>query len=179
MANLRIARRSGLVLRGGVNRRQTLWIPSTVTATAVVQGTAVLLTSLNADALALRPFTVVRTRGFCHLASDQAANSERQWVNWGAIVVSDEAVAVGITAVPTPIMEAESDWHFYLSIAAMIQVVSATSVFEIGVSQELDSKAMRKVDNGEDLITVVEAPATGISEGVVFRHFNRALVKLH
>ncbi len=42
---------------------------------------------------------------------------------------------------------------------------------------EVDSKAMRKVVDGDDLIDVLEAPAT--SDGLTLTSVGRFLVKLH
>jgi len=88
-------------------------------------------------------------------------------------------VAIGVTAVPTPVSEPASDWHVFESMMARWVVSSAVSAVDQGNGRPYDSKAMRKVDLGEDLISVVETNATGISEGVQFRHFNRVLIKLH
>ncbi len=72
MANIITARRSGFVRRGGSQRRQTLWFGGvSVQSTLAGASTAILQTSLNAAALALRPFTVVRNHGFVFLESDQ------------------------------------------------------------------------------------------------------------
>ena len=68
-----------------------------------------ILGSLNATALALRPFTIVRQHYFLMLRSDQAAAAERQFGAFGCVVVSDQAEAVGVTAIPTPITDAGSD----------------------------------------------------------------------
>ena len=180
MANIRSARRSGFILRGGRNVRQMLWIPlATFSSNAIAVSSAVLISSLNAAALALTPFTIVRTRGQIFVASDQVANSENQAINYGHIVVSEQASAIGITAVPTPITEAGSDFHVFESLMARVQVATAVSMFEIGASKEINSKAMRKVDSGEDLIEVVETPAGGPTQGIEFRSYWRALIKLH
>ena len=176
MANFK---KSGFIVRNGVRRRQTLWLASTSIETAISAGTAVLLSSLNAAALALRPFTVVRTRGHLFVAFDQTANTENQTVNFGSIVVTSEAVAIGVTAIPTPVSESAFDWFVFETLMGRLGVSSATSVFQMGVGKDFDSKAMRKVDIGEDLIQVVESNATGISEGVAFRNFARFLIKLH
>ncbi len=71
-----MARKSGFVRRGGRMRRETLWL-DIATSEITLSGapTAVLANSLAASALALRPFTVVRTRGFMHIRSDQVAGA--------------------------------------------------------------------------------------------------------
>ena len=71
MANINVGRKSGFIVRGGARRRETLWIGDTLIETTIATGTtAVLLSTLNAAALALRPFTVVRTRGAVNISSD-------------------------------------------------------------------------------------------------------------
>ena len=97
--------------RGRVaQRRESLWMFLPVGADIMSSGsTAILAGSLNADALALRPFTVIRTRGIFSLRSDQVATSEDFGASFGVAVVSDQAVAIGITAVPTPETDRGSD----------------------------------------------------------------------
>ena len=78
-----------IIRQGRVMRCESLWIfisPANVTLTAV-GGT--LITSLNASALALRPFTVVRTHLELYMRSDQSAAAEDQSCAFGACVVSD------------------------------------------------------------------------------------------
>jgi len=161
-------------------RRQSLWLADAwVITTSVVDG-VVLLKQLNAAALALRPFTIVRSRGYIHLTSDQEAASEKQAITYGHIVVKDQASAAGVGSVPTPETESGSDWHVFEQLAT--EFVLGTAVgFDAqgGIGRTFDSKAMRKVDLGDDLIQVLEVGATTISEGIVFRDFSRVLIKLH
>ena len=179
MANIITGRKSGVIVRGGVKRRQMLWIADVADANTVALGTALLIKTLNAAALALRPFTIVRTRGRIFIATDQSASTEAQTANYGHIVVTEEATAIGVTAIPTPVTQSSSDWHVFETIMAEMRIITAVSALEIGTSVVIDSKAMRKVDFGEDLAMVVETNATGVSEGVRFRDFAKVLVKLH
>ncbi len=180
MANIRTAGRSGFIRRGGVRRRETLWLGGTVVRSTIASAnSAVIQTSLSAGALALRPFTVIRTRGVFSVASDQEAADEFIDCAFGAAVVSDEAVAIGVSAVPTPSTDNDSDlWHVYERI--LDQFTFASGVGFQGQSSrmiQVDSKAMRKVEDGQDLVDVVE---TGPGSGGVFAvTFNRALLKLH
>ncbi len=165
--------------RAGV-RRQTVWSGVVMTETTITGGTgAVLLTGLAAAGLALRPFTVIRNVGIIYITSDQVANSETQAVAYGAAVVSDQAVAIGITAVPTPITDIQSDlWFTYQMAVNATQVASSIGMgFAAGTAYQFDSRAMRKVEEGQDLITVIET--AGISDGVVVRGQERILFKLH
>ena len=68
MANVIVSRKSGFIRRGGSMRRETAWLTDP-TAEVTMSGapTALLISSLNAAALALRPFTIIRTRGVIYI----------------------------------------------------------------------------------------------------------------
>ncbi len=173
-----MARKSGFVRRNNVMRRETQWFAGTTTSNGLAAAsTAVLAASLNAAALALRPFTVIRTRGWVHMRSDQVAASELVVVHYGLAVVSDQAVGIGVTAVPTPATDNGSDlWFTYVSGAVFENVDANVS----GVDQLLipiDSKAMRKVEDGQDVVAVVETDAQSL--GAQATAFFRLLIKLH
>ncbi len=90
MANLRVGRRSGLVLRGGRQRRETRWLDGPFTSSLLTGASAPgILLSLTAAELALRPFTVVRVRGKFAIRSDQLAATEDYSGALGYAVVSD------------------------------------------------------------------------------------------
>ncbi len=175
MANIRTGRRSGLVLRGGRDRRDTLWGAGTPASSIETASGGTLLTSLGAGALALRPFTIIRNRFTFHISSDQAAAAEDQVGAYGRAVVSDQASAIGVTAVPTPITDQDSDlWHVY---ATFVQGGSRVNDGMVGRTYEIDSKAMRKVEDGQDVVSVVEFSAQG--GGFRFIVTGRFLLKLH
>jgi len=175
-----MARKSGFVRRGGSMRRETMWISigaSVVTLAAA--SAATLFTSLNAAGLALRPFTIVRTRGFWHVTSDQAAAAEGWGCSLGGAVVSDQALAAGINSVPTPELDRGSDLFFlHETQYGKLEFVSGVGIFEAGSGKDFDSKAMRKVNDDQDIAMVVEVPAAGSSSAVV-RVAGRILLKLH
>jgi len=177
MANISRSRKSGFTLRNGVLKRETLWSSAVETRTTLgVASTAVILSSLGAAGLALRPFTVVRSRGVLFIQSDQAAANEFQTVAYGECVVSDQALAIGVTAVPTPVTDSISDlWFMYQwNVAAGENAAESGST---GNFVEFDSKAMRKVEDGSDLIGVVETGT--LSNGVLATVISRNLIKLH
>ena len=92
-------------------RRKTFWLAGAVVRSMLTSASdAALITSLNAAALALRPFTIIRSRGFMHMVSDQIVGTENVVCAFGKIVVSDEAVAVGVSAVPSPWAQDSSSW---------------------------------------------------------------------
>ncbi len=113
-----------------------------------------------------------------YVVSDQTANTEHQLGAFGWCVVSDQASAIGITAVPTPITDISSDlWFVYQVYFNSVQVSSAVSVFQAGTRYSIDSKAMRKVEDGQDVLGIAEFDASG--NGYNLSTGGRMLVKLH
>ncbi len=180
MANIHTAGRSGFIRRGGVRRRETLWLFLSEVNTVLVGGNAVVLQqSLNAAALALRPFTIVRTRINWFMKSDQTAALEIPQVALGGAVVSDQSVAIGVTAVPTPFTDLGSDlWFLHEILACSFTFVTGAGFDAIGgVWKDADSKAMRKVEDGQDIIFSMEN--SGNSLGSNNTTAGRMLIKLH
>ncbi len=140
--------------------------------------TAVLTASLNAAALALRPFTVVRTRLDWAVRSDQVAASEIYGLALGFAVVSDQASAIGVTAVPTPFTDQGSDLFFlYEQIFGQIVILSAVGQNEAGQLRQIDSKAMRKVNDDQDVVVVLESNTFEVGQASILG--GRMLIKLH
>jgi len=178
VANIRTSRKSGFTVRSGVRRRETLWMSTDFTTTNLAVSGVALLTSLNAAALALRPFTIVRARGTLFAASDQTIAAENYDVSLGHAVVSAQAVAIGVTAVPTPVTDLSSDlWYLYENILGRLESGSDVAFTDVGHLLQYDSRAMRKVEDGEDIITVIESSAFG--GGLVVQTQGRTLIKLH
>jgi len=157
-------------------KRLSVWVgfqPSFVTMTATG---GVLVGSLNAVALALRPFTIVRSRLELFMTSDQSANLETQIACFGCAVVSDQSVAAGVGSLPTPFSDIASDLWFVHKL--LFGEESPVSGGPLGPTHStIDSKAMRKVNNDQDMIIVAEF-ATG-SAGVILGMGGRFLIKLH
>ncbi len=182
MANIRTGRKSGFIIRDGGRRRETLWFGGTAFSQALGATTSVaLVLVLNAAALSLRPFTVIRTRGILHVRSDQSTAGETYGASFGDAVVSEQASGVGITAVPTPTTDSDSDvWSVYEFMMMHFEHKTSVGFTDVGVQRIIDSKAMRKVEDGQDLISVVEGPGSGLTaSGSVISGFMRTLVKLH
>ena len=161
-------------------KRSTVWvgISSGGDKVSIDTNTAVLLGSLNAVALALRPFTVVRTRGVIHWGTDQNIATEEPQVQIGAIVVSDTAAALGITALPDPTTSPDGNWFLFESLIAQFQFISGAGFNNpAGAMLQFDSKAMRKVGNDEDVTLVGSNPSSADGGRVIV--IGRMLVKLH
>ncbi len=123
----------------------------------------------------MRPFTVVRSHFGVALRSDQAAAIETQAIGFGLAVVSDTAVGIGVTAVPTPITDLASSLFFvhrliYADESNLTDRTRGQTVVSI------DSKAMRKVELGEDIVLTIENAGL-TSFGFVTTIGGRMLVK--
>jgi len=170
--------RGGSALRQG-QRRQTLWGDFAITETSIGGATKVLTNVTGATILAIRPVTLVRARFHLGIESDQQIAGEAQIAAWGLCVVIDQAVAVGVTAVPGPITDAGSDaWVAHQYLTSTFAFVTAAGVeAQFQTSMDVDSKAMRKIEEGFQLISVVET--SSLSNGAVITQMGRVLLKLH
>ena len=156
--------------------RKSVWFGfQPVEVTMGAAGTAAVF-SLNAAALALRPFTIVRTHFELKAMSDQAAAVENYGVALGLAVVSDQAVTVGITALPLPVTDMASGLFFVhkLLFGDGTRVVDQTTDSSYAT---IDSKAMRKVDIGQDIVVIMQSALIGA--GSFSTVGGRMLVKTH
>ena len=171
-----VRNRSRFVRSAGPKRTST-WIQARLGALILGGSSKILLLSLNAAALALRPFTVVRTLIHGNFRSDQAAVTEVPTGSMGATIVSDQASAVGVTAVPGSITDADEDWFAYQGMTSPFTFLSSVGIIEpAGFSFMIDSKAMRKVRENDDLIFVAEVLS---AQGAILNLEGRLLLKLH
>jgi len=179
VANIRTQRRTGLVLRGGRDRRDTLWTPIPVNQTALTGTNATFVAQASTATDALRPYTIVRTRLYVGAHSDQSIAAESWLFAVGMCIVSDQAAAIGITAIPTPVTDLASDaWYLHQFMSGAYGFSSAIGNEEIGLYRlNIDSRAMRKVEDGFDNALVVES-SSGF-EGVIIDTAGRQLLKLH
>ena len=163
-------------VRRGASKRATEWIEIEPTQVSPVAG-GIITHSMTAAELAKRPFTVVRTHLELMVYSDQAAAIEYQGVGVGACVVSEPALAIGITALPTPVTDMDSDlWFLHKLVYSMES--NLTDRTRAGTVVTIDSKAMRKVNDGSEIVFVAELtsdPATG----AVLAIGGRMLIKVH
>ncbi len=150
--------------------------PTAVTSLAAATSTLVFVNT--AGELAKRPYTIVRTRGRLWVRSDQSTGTEAPFGALGMAVINDQAITIGITAIPKPVSDAEFDqWFVWEPWAASVRFGSSVGFSEEFLSYEIDSKAMRKVEEGESLVVVMENQAA--SHGAQFILQFRQLVKLN
>jgi len=166
-----MARRRNFV-RGAAaigRKRETIWIEQAHIVDTVAGSSAVLVSLLTTEELAFRPFTILRTRGLFHISSDQTVATERYICSMGLAVVSEQAAAIGISAIPTPETDMSSDlWFVYESLTSEFIFKSGVGVEGTnGILKHWDSKGMRKVEDGEQVVVVLEAPGTSFGVNVV------------
>jgi len=134
-----------------------------------------ILSVLAAAGLAKRPFTITRSVGLLTIRSDQAAAVEFPFGAVGGMVVSDKASTTGATAVPDPVTEAASDeWFMYQQW--VVGGDASTNVGQSTVQFKFDSRAQRKVQDGEDYVYVIANSSA--TDGASFVFNVRTLIKL-
>ncbi len=181
MARGRIVRRSFGGRTPQSMRRKTEWAGSAdVTAvTVLAAGTAVLDQVLDQAALAsVVPATIIRTVGWVNWSTDQVALGETPFGALGMAVVTEQAQVAGVAAIPTPITEEANDvWFLYQPFVSDIFVADATGIMKGGNVFEFDSRAQRKVQDGDAIIVALEN-ASAAHGGQYIVKF-RMLFKLH
>jgi len=126
--------------------------------------------------------TIVRIRGIITVTLSTAAAAQDGFFGaFGFIMVTNEAFAIGITAVPTPLTDEDQEgwmWHQYFdvrtptgTISDGVNAVGAVSRFDI------DNKAMRKIPVGMTLAGVTEVVESGTAV-IEMQGQTRMLVKL-
>ena len=165
--------RNRILTRGRHTARGNVWLTISVNNQAIAANTIALLSQLNAVALALRPFTIVRTHLDLFVRSDQSAAVEDPFGAFGAIVVSDQASATGVNAVPSAIANGDAPFFVWQGFALQGGAAPATAD---GEHWTIDSKSMRKVGNNEDIVFVVTN--ANAADGLSIYFNGRILVKL-
>jgi len=155
-------------------RRETEWGAVTFGPTAV-DATPVLLATFTQTILeGLVPATIVRVRGMVTIVSDQSAAPESIGGAFGMVVVKQTAATAGVASVPSPITEiVEDGWFVYAPYLGTAR--DSTSNYDFRL--DIDSKAMRKLQDG-DAIALVGENGAGFS-GVEISGILRLLFKLH
>ncbi len=124
--------------------------------------------------------TVVRTRGFFHLQLS-VATAALDGFNYalGIGIASNAAIAVGASAVPTPFTEVDAEnwlWHHMGKITSPIAGV-ATGAAQSAQTIEVDSKAMRRLEDGSALYMAAEFGEIGTAS-LTIAGVTRCLFKL-
>jgi len=152
------------VRRKATARRSKVWLGSqSTTALGLAPSTAAVFTIVDETQVETqgKP-TIARVRGTWNVWHDRAAASatSAMSVAAGITVVSTKSLAIGVTALPTPITNIEWPWLWWDSAVVGIDVGDATGFERIERNNRLiDSKAMRKVPPASTIVLIVEAGA--------------------
>ena len=147
-----MARPRGRVSRGP--RRRTQWVgPADQNYVSVAAGGATLLALFSFAEAA----TIVRLRGQVSFHGASAADLSMAGAV-GICMVSDEAFAAGVTAVPEPFTDADwSGWFWWQAFTGRFEVQDTTGSLLQSWQIEIDSKVMRKVGPNETAVIVCES----------------------
>ena len=108
--------------------------------------------------------TVVRTRGLLSLMLTLATAAGDGFVGaFGIGLATFAAVTAGIGSVPTPVTEiGDENWLYWSPIFAMNPIVSSAGITRSAFQQIIvDSKAMRKFDDGMAMYAALELVEVG------------------
>ncbi len=172
-----MARRFTRSTRGGP-KRLTDWVCTDAASggtayKSLAAGAAVLDQSVASDS----PETLIRTHGSLNVQTDQDGADEEAFGAYGMCVVSNQAFAIGVTAIPTPYTDADSDlWFVHGYWYAPVRFGTAVGFQNVSQTFSFDSKAMRRVSPDETIVIVLEngSGANGIvysyNFGMLFKH---------
>ena len=173
-------RRRGILAPQRRSRRQTEWGASAdVTGFTALGATAAVLDQRFTQVIlaGVTPATIVRTRGLIAVRTDQQIATEDPFGAIGFAVVRENAGAAGVGSLPTPITDEIDDVWFVHQFWTAGFLFTGASFADVTKVFEFDSKAMRKIVDGDSIVIMLEnASATaGVSYLVKFR----ILFKLH
>ncbi len=158
-------------------RRATEWIASADSASPQALGSASVLLDQDftgAQVSLLSPFTITRTVGLLSVRGDQIGADEFPLMAMGGMVVQETARAAGVASLPTPIVEEGDDaWFLYVTATAASGTVNGAPVSQF----HFDSRAQRKVEDGQAIVFVVENASSGF--GIEYWLKFRMLIKVH
>ena len=160
--------------------RTKIWIGSGIGSLTIVGSSTVIVSSLSAAALLLRPFTVLRTRMLIGFESDQQVISEIPQGSYGKIVVTKEASDAGAASIPDPSTsdgDPDADWFVHQECLQSFLCASDVGIATNAAAQYVvDSKAMRKVGPNDDLVAMF-SETSGV--GAILTTRGRQLIQLH
>ncbi len=162
-------------------KRKTVWSqgPGSTAVTAISASAISIIGS--GLTLATESFaTITRLRGYvqAYLKTADAVNAGFH-CGFGVGIVSSDAFAIGATAIPGPLTDAEWPGWFYYTI---FDVHGATATFDgsernVNLSWDVDSKAQRILKENETVVAMLETvEVTNATMSVFFD--SRILFKL-
>ena len=163
-------------------RRKVEWLASadTIAITQIGPSVQLLVQSYSEaqlDAGGENPSTVVRVRGDLWIRSDQVVAVEEPFGALAMAVVTEQARAIGATAVPMPIADEPSSAFFMMQYWQAGAYATTAGVDSPWSRYSFDSKAQRKITNGDAIVVVMENAHTTHQASFILKF--RILLKLH
>ncbi len=116
--------------------------------------------------------THIRTVGLLTIRSDQVAADESQNGAIGMIVVSDTAAAAGVTSLPSPMSNIDSDgWLLHVPYLQHLNAGDDTGLVpNFSTQYHFDTKAKRIIQDGYAIAMIIQNDsATGIVFSLIMR----------
>ena len=167
-----MARRRSFSTNVGKVKRQVTWVgPADQTFVAVATGGATIVATFDPSALGMLKPTVVRTRGDVSIIPNSVGADLNIVGAYGLAIVSDQAVAIGVTGIPTPWTDPSWDgWFVWRSFGYRVENSTSVSINSpLNISHEVDSKAMRKITDNETMVMVAESQAGAFNISMALR----------
>jgi len=163
------------------NRRQTSWEIGPEEVNGSTSSSAAKLWS-GAVTPVTDGLTVIRIRGYVRvILSAASAAGSGYFGAMGIGIAEDAAIAIGVTAVPTPLTEEASEnwlWFQYFDIRSVTATIAdGSNAFGVTAAFDIDSKAMRKLPFGKTLYGASEFVESDTSV-IETQASSRVLVKL-
>ncbi len=166
MPNLRRGR--GIVTSRGP-RRQTDWANSADQSYVVVATNANVIHQ-SFPILSGEKWTIVRTRGELSVIPTDPSVNVKIVGALGMCIVSDQAFAAGAGSIPGPITNGDWDgWFVWVPFHSNLDITTDIGRVLAQVNVPFDSKAMRKVTDGDTVVVMVESQVGALSIAATFR----------
>jgi len=161
-------------------KRSRVWIGTPTNFFQLAGGTTSFSTIVTEAQLQnLGKPTIARCRGQLLVNMDRSAEvaEDRALVGMGLTLVSNQAVAVGATAIPSPIANDEWPWLWYYT--SSLKTPTTLTEDEQGFRWErieVDSKSMRKAPPDHVMVFVVDVVSVAGTPDIELSGFIRVLL---
>ena len=136
-------------------RASTTWSRTNSTGLlTVAAGTKALLTAFSLNNVGIGE-TVRRTHVQLYVQSDQAVSPEVHIGALGFVIATDAALAAGAASIPGPVTDASDDGWFVWMPFQDVGIIGGQQRGNIN-EWEVDSKAMRKIQEGYGIAVMIE-----------------------
>ncbi len=98
--------------------------------------------------------TLMRCRGRIRASLNGPVDGDKTVVACGLIIVTEEQLASGPSAMPDPATDLDAEWIWYGSLLLMCQEIVDTASGQVVDTLEIDTKAMRKFKSSQSIVLI-------------------------